>query len=832
MSDPDPRLVKWLNSFASASAMFAIAVGLLGLAGWKLHSIALLTWGALPVRLAPNAAVGLVLLGGAFWLLKKEESRSPSLSWTRAWMKKFAARTAAALVCLMGLAVLAEHFFGWDLGFDQLLIVVPLSQRIPGLRPGLIASSAACDFILLASALLLLDWKTRQDTWPAQYLSLGTAIVAIFGIFALFLAPGASGLTMAFPAAVAFFVLACGLLGSRATWAVGGLLVSQSAGAKLLRQAIPAALLVFALIAWSISKALLTAASFTWIEASLLAILCGALLGGFITWIAFIVDRSDTVNARLERRVEERTAALQAEIAERRLAEETLQESERRYRLLFSEMVVGFAVLEVIYDELGKPCDHRYLEVNPAFETHSGLARDKVVGKTIREVLPTLDPFWIETYGKVATSGESTHFENYVQPLEKWLEVTAFRTHPGHVGVTFADVTARKQEREAREQLAAIVDSSDDAIIGKMLDGTIANWNSGAEKVFGYSAAEAVGQPMRILLPPERANEESDILARIARGESVIHFETVRVRKDGKRIDVSVTISPIKDGRGAIVGASKIARDISDKKAAELEIQKLNNQLEERVSLRTADLATVNQELEAFSYSVSHDLRAPLRHVSGFSQLLVEEFGATLDPGARHYLDRIQAGTKQMGLLVDELLSLARVGRHALNLRTTNLNELVAEVVAMLEPESAGRQVGWTISDLPAVACDPVLVRQVFQNLLSNALKFTRPRAHAVIEISHRKENGQPVFIVRDNGIGFNMKYLDKLFGVFQRLHRAEDFEGTGIGLATVQRIVHKHGGRVWAEGNQDKGAAFYFTLGVGKRALSNGNGANAATVP
>ncbi len=836
MSDPDPRLVKWLNTSASASAVFAVVVGLLGLAGWKLHSVALLTWGALPVRLVPNAAAGLILLGTALWLLRKEEAGSQPLPrtgawprlWTSAWVRKLAARTAAAIVCLMGLLVLAEHFFGWDLGFDQSLIVVPLAERIPGLRPGLIASSAACDFLLLGSALLLLDWKTRREAWPTQYLSFGAAIVAIFGIFALFLAPSATSLTMALPAAVTFFVVACGLLGSRATWAVGGLLVSQSAGAKLLRRTIPAALLVLDLIAWSISKALLTVASFTWLEASLLAILCGALLVGFITWIAFIVDRSDTVNARLEQRVTERTAALLSEVAERKLAEETLHQSERRYRLLFNEMVVGFTLLEVIYDEHGKPCDHRYLEVNPAFETQSGLTRDKVLGKTIREVLPGLDPFWIETYGKVANGGESIHFENFVQPLEKWLEVTAFRTHPGHVGVTFADVTARKQEREARERLAAIVDSSDDAIIGKALDGTIANWNLGAEKVFGYSSREAVGKPMRMLLPPERANEESDILARVGRGESVVHFETVRVRKDGKHIDVSVTISPIKDGSGAIVGASKIARDISDRKAAELEIQMLNNQLEERVALRTAELATVNHELEAFSYSVSHDLRAPLRHVSGFSQLLVEEFGSTLDPVARHYVDRIQAGTKQMGLLVDELLGLARVGRHALVLQATKLNGLIAEVVAMLQPESEGRQVEWAISDLPEVECDPVLVRQVLQNLLSNALKFTRPRAHAIIEISRQEFNGQPVFMVRDNGIGFNMKYVDKLFGVFQRLPRTEDFEGTGIGLATVQRIVHKHGGRVWAEAELDKGATFYFTLGAGKQTETKSNGATA----
>jgi light-regulated signal transduction histidine kinase (bacteriophytochrome) len=210
--------------------------------------------------------------------------------------------------------------------------------------------------------------------------------------------------------------------------------------------------------------------------------------------------------------------------------------------------------------------------------------------------------------------------------------------------------------------------------------------------------------------------------------------------------------------------------------------------------------------------------------------MLVEEFGSSLDPGAQHYVDRIQSGTQKMGLLVDELLNLARVGRHTLNQRETKLNAMVEEVVALLEPDREGRQVEWVIGDLPTVECDPVLVKQIFQNLLANALKFTRPRAHAGIEVSCQKnENDGPlVFMVRDNGIVFNMKYVDKLFGVFQRLHRPEDFEGTGIGLATVQRIVQKHGGRVWAEGELDKGAAFYFTLSGGKQAESKTNEATA----
>jgi light-regulated signal transduction histidine kinase (bacteriophytochrome) len=258
-----------------------------------------------------------------------------------------------------------------------------------------------------------------------------------------------------------------------------------------------------------------------------------------------------------------------------------------------------------------------------------------------------------------------------------------------------------------------------------------------------------------------------------------------------------------------------------------------------RVAKESAEVS--NRELESFSYSVSHDLRAPLRHISGFSKMLSEEFGSTLDPGAQHYLERIQSGTQKMGLLVDELLNLARIGRHAVRLQPTKLNPIIAEVIAMLQPDTEGRQVEWVIADLHKVECDPVLVKQVFQNLLANALKFTRPCAdgnvqaraalppsRTIIEINCKVEDGQPVFMVRDNGIGFNMKYVDKLFGVFQRLHRAEDYEGTGIGLATVQRIIHKHGGRVWAEGEQDKGATFYFTLSVGKQSEPKSTGAAA----
>jgi light-regulated signal transduction histidine kinase (bacteriophytochrome) len=280
------------------------------------------------------------------------------------------------------------------------------------------------------------------------------------------------------------------------------------------------------------------------------------------------------------------------------------------------------------------------------------------------------------------------------------------------------------------------------------------------------------------------------------------------------------------EGKGGLEETQSATLNLlEDFDAERTKAEHVSGELRESIELlQVAKEATEasNRELEAFSYSVSHDLRAPLRHISGFSKILSEEYSASLAPEAQHHLQRIQEGTQRMGQLVDDLLSLARVGRQGLRLQVTSLKPLVEEVISESLPDTAARQVEWKIDNLPFVECDPALMKQVFQNLLSNALKFTRPRSPAVIEIGQENQAGTPVVFVRDNGVGFNMKYSDKLFGVFQRLHRPEDFEGTGVGLATVQRIIQKHSGRIWAEAELDKGAAFFFTLGAAERTLMN----------
>jgi light-regulated signal transduction histidine kinase (bacteriophytochrome) len=274
-----------------------------------------------------------------------------------------------------------------------------------------------------------------------------------------------------------------------------------------------------------------------------------------------------------------------------------------------------------------------------------------------------------------------------------------------------------------------------------------------------------------------------------------------------------VTLSPILDNRGEITGVSKIAHDITARKKAENEIRQLNLELEERVRLRTADLEAANKELEAFSYSVSHDLRAPLRAVDGFSQALLEDYGTGLPDEGVHYLQTIRKGAQRMGILIDDLLSFARLSRAPLSKQRVDTTKLVRDVIDELSSEKEGRRIDLRVHDLSPCHADPALLKQVWMNLLSNALKYTRKKDRALIEVGSHSENGENLYFVRDNGTGFDMRYADKLFGVFQRLHRNDEFEGTGVGLAIVQRVVHRHGGRVWAESILDHGATFHFSL-------------------
>jgi PAS domain S-box-containing protein len=394
--------------------------------------------------------------------------------------------------------------------------------------------------------------------------------------------------------------------------------------------------------------------------------------------------------------------------------------------------------------------------------------------------------------------------------------VRAPKVAPDELGVltdAFNEMLTRiEQHAITGAFLSAIVESSDDAIIGKDLAGKVVSWNAGAERIFGYTAAEMVGSSIERLVARDRPDEERRILENAKRGETRL-YETTRIRKNGSSVDLSLAVSPIRDAHSNIVGVSSIARDISERKRAEEQILRLNAELEHRVQMRTAELTAANQELEAFTYSVAHDLRAPLRHIDAFTRILQEDFAGAFPAEAAQLLDTIRRGSENMSRLVNDLLNLAHVGRQEMKKERTPLNALIEEVIGEMRRETEGRDIEWRVVDLPSVDGDPGLLKQVFANLLSNAVKYTRPRPKAIIEIGVRRMNDETVIYIRDNGVGFNMKYADKLFGVFQRLHRAEEFEGTGVGLAIVERVIKRHGGHIWAASELDQGATFYFTL-------------------
>ena len=509
--------------------------------------------------------------------------------------------------------------------------------------------------------------------------------------------------------------------------------------------------------------------------------------------------------------------ATQHDITERKRAEAALREREELFALFIEHSPAALAMFDR---------EMRYVAASRRWMTDFGIADKVILGRSHYEVFPEMPARWREIHRRcLAGAVEKCEEEQFVRAdgTVNWIrwEVRPWRESNGQIGgilVFSEDVSSRKHDEEVRARLAAIVVHSDDAIIGKGLDSVITSWNAGAEKVFGFSSDEMIGRPITRIIPPDRQREEDLIMGQIKRGQVVDHFETLRQAKDGRLINVSVTVSPIKDAQGKITGASKIVRDITASKRAEEKVHQLNAELEQRVIERTAQLESANKELEAFSYSVSHDLRAPLRAVDGFSQAVLEDYGPKLPEEGRRYLQTIREGAQKMGALIDDLLTFSRLSRQPLSTQTVNTGRLVQGVLEEMQAHHPEPAAEVRLGELPSCRGDPALLKQVWVNLLSNAFKYSRNRHPAVIEIGCRATETENIFYVRDNGTGFDMRYAHKLFGVFQRLHRAEEFEGTGVGLAIVQRVVHRHGGRVWAEAEVDHGATFYFTLNEGAK--------------
>jgi PAS domain S-box-containing protein len=530
-------------------------------------------------------------------------------------------------------------------------------------------------------------------------------------------------------------------------------------------------------------------------------------------------EHAQKLNADLEERVAQRTAELIAgnreqlrQIAQRKLADE-------RFRLVVEASPNAIVLANV---------KGRILLVNSSAEDLFGFNREELMGKPFATLLPErFRAAYGEGTAPIPHSWGRSAAEEDLYALRKDGSETPIEIGRGPIETaegalvlsTIVDISQRRQAEEAlRASELDFRASFYSSAVGQAqvapATGHYLRVNPKFCEISGYSEEELLQMTFHDLTHPEDRENDSAAHERMVTGEAAeVNREKRYLRKDGRAVWIQINASVIRDVAGRPMRTLAIIVDISERKRAEEEVQKLNADLDQRVTERTAQLEAANKELEAFSYSVSHDLRAPLRAVDGFSQAVLEDYSSLLPEECGRYLRRIRAGAQKMGNLIDDLLTLSRLSRAPLNKREVDTGMLVRSVLDDLQSQPNARQVEVRCADLPSCQGDPALLKQVWINLLSNALKYTLKKESPLVEIGCAAQPDGNVYFVRDNGTGFDMRYANKLFGVFQRLHRAEDYEGTGVGLAIVQRIIHRHGGRVWAEAEVDRGATFYFTL-------------------
>ena len=519
-------------------------------------------------------------------------------------------------------------------------------------------------------------------------------------------------------------------------------------------------------------------------------------------------------------------AELREQIAGRKQGETALRASEARYRALFNSIDEGFCIIEKVEGDAAEPLDFRYLEANPAFETQSG--GSGVVGKTIRQMFPGISEEWFFTYDTILRTGEPIRFERTLVPPGRELELYAFRVEDEtyrRVAVIFKDITQRKQAEAGIASLAAIVDSSDDAIISKDLDGVIRSWNKGAERLFGYAAHEAIGQSITLLIPHDRLHEETEILARLKRGEHVDHFETIRVRKDGWPLEISLTISPIKNAKGQVIGASKIAHDISERK--HFEEQRQANLASEQALRLEAEAA--NRSKDVFLATLSHEVRTPLNAILGWATILRD--GNRTEADITEGMEVIERNCKAQAQLIEDVLDISRIvsGKLRLHIRPCELVEVINAAIDVVRPaaDAKGIRLEKTLDPAASQAsCDQSRLQQVVWNLLANAVKFA-PKG-STVRVGLARERSDLRIQVSDEGQGISPEFLPYVFDRFRQADSSTRRKqgGLGLGLSIVKHIVELHGGTVAAHSaGEGRGAVFTVNLPIRAVRIDDGDG-------
>jgi PAS domain S-box-containing protein len=798
--------------FVQIAAIVVSVIGCAALLGWWLNYQPLkgLIPGVEPIK--PNIAVEMLLCGASLLLLSV--ARLENL---RGW----AATVAAGAVALVG-ATLVEIICGWNLGVDDLFApgyLAPVGQSNPGWR---MQPATAFSYLTIGLALFL---AARRPA-PAR-------VALIAGLSASQLIPAVLGLT-------AFFLVGnhypLGMTSSGVTTAITFLLLGGGLLVLLRRKGV---------LAWSLDKlttlgfaigilvmVITTATAFTYAKRMLET----------ATWtnhrqeVLHKLERSRTALAELAsgERIhtiigdesllegrEQTKAGLRADLSD--IRQLTADNRSQQLRLDRVEPLIAERI-----DLEDKVIAVRRQQGLDAAASMIASRRGIVLSEQSLAILKQMED---EEYKLLANDRKGAELAStatfFLLPLGVFLSLAVLS-----LGVFFLNAgaaqrrAAQARTRESEQRYRLMFESSplpmwvyDRETLQFLAVNEAAIWR------YGYSKEEFLAKTIKDIRPTEELSALAADLAHMSPG---FESENQRIwkhrKKDGTVIDVEVTAHDLRFGRR--LGRLILANDVTSRLRAEAEIRRLNADLEKRIEQRTAQLQTTNRELESFSYSVSHDLRAPLRHIEGYVELVVRHAGDSLNEKSRKYLRTVSESVAEMGQLIDDLLDFSRMGKVEMRQSRIDLDRLVGESIAGLERAVDARKIIWKRRPLPPVEADPALIRQVFANLLSNAIKYTRPRDPAEVEIGcASEESDEATLFVRDNGVGFDMKYADKLFGVFQRLHHADEFEGTGVGLATVQRIIVRHGGRIWADSAIDRGATFFFTLPKAQSERKNGHG-------
>lgn len=782
-------------AFARFAGAFAAALGALALLGWVFGNGALTSLFTHMESLKANAAISFIAAGAALYLAAVGPGHEAFV------------RMLAVFVLAVAIVTLAEYVSGRAFGIDELLFRDP-----GGIIPGRPAPNTALAFALLGGALLVLDMRARKGWAPAEYLAVGAALIGFFALVGYAYSVQtlyriAADTSMAIGSAAALVLLALGVFAARPRRGVTAVIISDGAGGLMARRLLPAAV-VLPLALGGLRLVGQRAGLYdTEFGLALFASANVMVFAGLVLANARALARTDTAlrqaNEGLEARVRERTSALEAEIAQRRRAEE-------KFRTLLETAPDAVVIVNR---------EGRIVLANLQAERMFGYSRPELIGAAIEMLVPErfrgahighrdgylsaarARPMGIgvELHGR-RKNGTEFPVEISLSPMESDGEQW--------VSSSIRDITRRK---ETEAKIRALLESAPDAIVISDAQGRIVLVNERTEQLFGYGRDELLGQAIELLVPERfraahvahRARYVADPKVRGMGGG----FEFFGRRKDGSEFPAGISLSPVRTAEGLLIFSD--VRDVSWRKKTEKQVLELN----ETLARRATELEALNRELEAFSYSVSHDLRAPLRAIDGFSLALTEDYADKLDAGGRQYLERVRAAAQRMGQLIDDLLSLSRVTRAEVRREDVDVSALAREVGAQLAERMPEQRVELVVADGLRAHADPRLVRIALENLLGNAWKFTAKRAHARVEVGRAQDGERAAFFVRDNGAGFDMSYAGKLFGAFQRLHDARDFPGTGIGLATVQRVMHKHGGRAWAEAAVDRGATFYFEV-------------------